>query len=177
MLIGLTSRNAAGKDEVARYLAKRHGFATFSLSDVLRHVLREKGTPVSRETLAAEGNRLRREKGPGALAELALLELEGKDKAVVISLRNPGEVEALRRREDFVLWGVDAPVGIRFRRAYKRGRPDDPLTLEQFIRQEAAELEGSETELQLDRVFQMSDKVLVNEGTLAELYAKVEELL
>ncbi|MBW7998118.1 MAG: hypothetical protein FVQ81_16420 [Candidatus Glassbacteria bacterium] len=177
MLIGLTSRNAAGKDEVADYLAERHGFARFSLSDVLRVELERAGKPITRENLTAEGNRLRAERGPGALAELALAGLEGRERAVVISIRNPGEVETLRQRDDFVLWGVDAPVGTRFRRAHKRRRPDDPLTLEQFIRQEQAELEGSGTEQQLDRVFGMSDVVIENDGTIEELHRKVEELL
>jgi dephospho-CoA kinase len=177
MLIGLTSRNAAGKDEVARYLVEHHGFRSFSLSDVLRRQLESNGTPISRETLTAEGNRLRGEKGPGALAEMALEELKNIDRAVVISIRNPGEVQTLRKRDDFVLWGVDASVGIRFQRAHKRRRPDDPLTLEQFIRHEITELEGSETEQQLIRVFEMSDKKIVNDGTLEELYSKVEELL
>jgi len=177
MLIGLTSRNAAGKDEVARYLVEHHGFRSFSLSDVLRRRLESSGTQISRETLTAEGNRLRREQGPGALAEIALKDLEGIDKAVVISIRNPGEVETLRRREDFVLWGVDASVGVRFQRAFRRRRPDDPMTLEQFIKHEITELEGSETEQQLVRVFEMSDRKIVNDGTLEELYSKVEELL
>jgi dephospho-CoA kinase len=154
-----------------------HGFRSFSLSDVLRRALERDGVALSRQTLAAEGNRLRAEKGPGALSILALEELESHDRAVVISIRNPGEVEALRARKDFVLWGVDAPVGIRFQRAFKRRRADDPLTLEQFIAQEEAELEGSETEQQLDAVFAMSDVVIANDGTLKELYNKLEELL
>ncbi len=177
MLIGLTSRNAAGKDAVANYLVEHHGFSSFSLSDVLRSALERTGVAISRETLAAEGNRLRAEKGPGALAALALEELEGHSRAVVISIRNPGEVEALRSRDDFVLWGVDAPVGIRFQRAFKRRRADDPLTLEQFIAQEQTELEGSETEQQLDAVFSLSDVVIDNGGTLEELHGKLEELL
>ncbi len=177
MLIGLTSRNAAGKDEVARYLAEHHGFRPFSLSDVLRRTLERAGVAISRESLAAEGNRVRAANGPGALAELALAELEGTPNAVVISIRNPGEVEALRRRKDFVLWGVDAPVKIRFRRALERRRADDPPTLEQFIAQEEAELEGSENEQQLNRVFEMSDMVIENDGPLEELHRKVEELL
>jgi len=162
---------------VARYLKDRHGFGSFSLSDVLRRALESTGVAISRETLAAEGNRLRTDKGPGALAKLALEELEEHADAVVISIRNPGEVEALRARQDFVLWGVDAPVGIRFQRAFKRRRADDPLTLEQFIAQEEAELEGSETEQQLDAVFAMSDVVIANDGTLEQLYSKLEELL
>ncbi|HUU30133.1 MAG TPA: AAA family ATPase [archaeon] len=177
MLIGLTSRNAAGKDEVARFLCQRHGFSYFSLSDVLREELKIRGLPVTRENLIEAGNALRLEKGPGALAEIALESLRDEQNAVVVSIRNPGEVEALRRRKDFILVGVDAPAGLRYQRARARGRTDDAATLEDFISQEKAEIEGSENEQQLDRCFRMSERVIVNDGTLEELYAKVEELL
>ena len=177
MLIGLTARNAAGKDEVARYLVGHHGYRYFSLSDVLRGELERKRVPVSRENLTAEGNALRGARGAGALARIALEALEGIDKAVVVSIRNPGEVEVLRERKDFILVGVDAPVEVRYRRAAARGRSDDARSLEDFIRQERAELSGGENEQQLERVFGMSDRVISNEGTLEDLYAKVEELL
>ena len=177
MLIGLTSRNAAGKDEVARYLVEHYGFVYYSLSDILRGELERKGLPVTRENLIARGNELRREKGAGVLAETALAELENVKEAVVVSIRNSGEVSALRTRDDFILVAVDAPVQLRFKRARARARSDDAKTLEEFIRDERAELAGSENEQQLERVFRMRDQLIVNDGTLKELYAKVEELL
>jgi dephospho-CoA kinase len=177
MLIGLTSRNAAGKDEVARCLVERHGFRYFSLSDVLREELVREGLPVTRENLIRKGNDLRLSQGPGVLAEKALETLREEEKAVVVSIRNPGEVEALRRRADFLLVGVDAPVELRFSRAKARGRTDDAASLEDFIRQEQAELAGDSHQQQLDRCFRMADRVLVNEGTLEELFSKVEKIL
>ncbi len=133
MLIGLTSRNAAGKDEVASFLVQRHGFAYFSLSDVLREVLKKRGLPVTRENLIEAGNKLRLEKGPGALAEIALESLKDKKDAVVVSIRNVGEIETLRKRGDFILVGVDAPVELRFQRARLRGRTDDHAPSTQFF--------------------------------------------
>ena len=177
MLIGLTSRNAAGKDEVARYLVEHHGFGYFSLSDILREELEKKGLPITRENLVAEGNAQRQAKGAGVLAEKALAGLESVKEAVVVSIRNPGEVDALRRREDFILVAVDAPVKLRYERARARSRSDDAKSLEEFIRDEQAELTGSENEQQLERVFRMSDLVVVNDSTLEELYAKVEDIL
>ena len=177
MLIGLTARNAAGKDVVARYLVEHHGFRYFSLSDILRGELERKGVPVTRENLTVEGNAQRSARGAGALARMALEALEGVDKAVVVSIRNPGEVDTLRTRQDFILVGVDAPVEVRYRRAAARSRSDDARSLEDFIRQEKAELAGGENEQQLERVFEQSDRVISNDGTLEELYAKVEELL
>jgi len=177
LLIGLTSRNAAGKDEVARYLVEHRGFVYFSLSDILREELKKKGLPVTRDNLIAEGNAQRKAKGAGVLAEIALAGLEGVKEAVVVSIRNPGEVDVLRRREDFILVGVDAPVHLRYERAKARSRSDDAKTLEEFIRDEQAELAGKENEQQLEEVFRMSDVVIVNDGTLEELYTKVEDIL
>lgn len=177
MLIGLTSRNAAGKDKVARYLVEHHAFGYFSLSDILRKELKKKGLPITRENLTAEGNAQRQAKGAGVLAERALAELEGVKAGVVVSIRNPGEVSTLRKRDDFILVAVDAPVQLRYERAKARSRSDDAKTLEEFIRDEQAELAGNENEQQLERVFRMSDLVIVNDSTLEELYAKVEELL
>ena len=177
MLIGLTSRNAAGKDEVARILEKKAGFVCFSLSDILRNELKKQGRKVTRENLTRIGNDLRKQAGPGVLGEMALEELKGVENAVVVSIRNPGEVEALRRRKDFILVGVDAPLEVRYSRAMKRARSDDALTYEQFMRQEQAELEGDIHQQQLRACFEMADRVIVNDGTLDELQHKVEELL
>ncbi len=177
MLIGLTARNAAGKDEVARLLVRRHGFRCFSLSDVLRAELGRRGLPVTRENLIEVGTALRREQGEGVLAEAALRELEGVAHAVVVSIRHPAEVEALRRREDFLLVGVDAPVELRWQRASRRGRSDDASSLEEFVRQEQREAAGCGPEQQLEACFSLSDRVIVNDRSLEELQARVRELL
>lgn len=177
MLIGLTSCNAAGKDEVARYLVQQRGFAYFSLSDILRRELDTRGLENTRENLIETGNEFREKLGAGALAEMALQALEQVAKAVVVSIRNPGEIEVLRRRKDFLLVGVNAPVKIRFERSRARGRPDDAQTLEQFEAQEQAELKGSHLQQQLSACFAMKDRLIVNDGTLEELNRKVEGLL
>lgn len=177
MLIGLTSRNAAGKDEVARWLFERAGFVYFSLSDILRRELTGLGREVTRENLIAMGNELRQSCGAGALGEMALDALKEVRDAVVVSIRNPAEVEALRKREDFLLAAVDAPLEVRYERARRRARSDDALSFEQFVRQEQAELEGDPHQQQLRACFEMADRVIVNDGTLEELYRKVEEIV
>jgi len=176
LLIGLTSRNAAGKDEVARYLVERRGFVYFSLSDILRRELEKRGLELTRENLTATGNELRGTRGPGVLGEMALSALEKIDNAVVVSLRNPAEIEALGKRPDFLLVAVDAPVEVRWQRVKKRARPDDAASWEQFIRQEQAELSDDPVKQQLDACFRLADRVIVNDGTLEDLHRKIEEL-
>ena len=94
MVIGLTGPNAAGKGEVAAWLVSR-GYTYHSLSDVLREELERRSLPPTRENLIAVGNELRAAEGAGALVARIGARLTGSD--VVDSIRNPSEVEALRR--------------------------------------------------------------------------------
>ncbi|HKY33503.1 MAG TPA: AAA family ATPase [Candidatus Polarisedimenticolia bacterium] len=174
MVIGITGPNAAGKGEVAAYLVAR-GFAYHSLSDVLREELDKQGLPPTRENLIARGNALRAEQGAGVLAERITPRLTGRD--VVDSIRNPAEVEVLRRRPGFVLLGVDAPMEERFRRAVARGRPGDGPGLEEFRAREARENSPDRTRQQLARTFAMADRTLRNDATLEVLHSRVEALL
>ena len=101
VLIGLTGRYASGKSTVVDFLVSK-GLASESCSDSIRAHLKQNGIEESRENLINGGNELRRLGGPGILAEMLIERLDGKH-AVIDSIRTPGEVEALREREDFIL--------------------------------------------------------------------------
>lgn len=177
MLIGLTGPNASGKGTVAKRLIEK-GFAYLSLSDCLREELSRKGMKVERERLLELGNELREKKGAGILAEMVLAKVEPDRSYVIDSIRHPGEVEVLRRRSDFYLVLVDAPVAVRFERARKRGREADPVTLEAFLALEKRELLGTgSTHQQLGRTMEMADYVLTNDGNLGALAAQVDRML
>jgi len=174
IIIGITGPNAAGKGEVAACLVAR-GFAYHSLSDVLREDLELRSVPPTRENLIAIGNELRAAGGAGVLAERILPRLGARD--VVDSIRNPSEVEVLRRLPGFRLVGVDAPLDVRFARAVSRGRPGDGPTLEEFRSKEARENSPDPSRQQLARTFAMADHTLSNEATLETLHQRVERLL
>ena len=174
MRIGLTGFNACGKGAVAQYLQKK-GFRTHSLSDVLREEARRLGKDEKRETMIELGNNLRRQFGPGVLALRLRPKLGELD--VVDSVRSPGEVEELNKIEGFFLVGVDAPVEVRFKRSLDRGRAGDAKTLEQFIEYENRENVKDSANQQLGECMKQADEVLVNDGTLRELFAKIDEML
>ena len=132
MIIGLTGANASGKGEAAEYL-KSKGFVYHSLSDTLREEAKVKGIEPSRENLIILGNKLRREKGPSILAELAIKKIKDKRNYIIDSIRSPFEIKALRQLKGFALIGIDAPVETRFNRILSRNRAGDPGTLEDFI--------------------------------------------
>ena len=173
-LIGLTGTNGAGKGEAAVFLGTR-GYACLSLSDVLREGLAARGLPASRDNLIVLGNELRGRFGPDVLARRTMDKVRGP--SVIDSIRNPREVEYLRRQEGFILIALDAPIEVRFARVQARGRDESAATLEAFRAKEEIEMAGSETGQQLAKCMTMADRRVVNDGTLEELWRKVEECL
>jgi dCMP deaminase len=174
LIIGLTGPNAAGKGEVAEIL-RRRGFACHSLSDVVREEAARRGLPPTREHLIRIGNELRLRHGAGILARRIGARLAGCD--VVDSIRNPSEVQTLRRRRGFVLVGVVAPRRLRYRRALRRARPGDPLTLREFTDKERRENSSSRHAQQLAATLALADLRVSNAGSLDELRRRVERLL
>ena len=177
MIIGLTGRNASGKGTVAEWLLAR-GFVYTSLSDAIRVWLREQGKEPSRDNLIWAGRTLRSQSGPGVLAERTLVALPTGQDALVDSVRNPAEVEVLRRRPDFALLEVCAAEAVRYERLQARGRAGDAANLEEFRRQEQAELaSGDAAAQQLIATAALADYRVDNNGERADLELQLENLM
>jgi dephospho-CoA kinase len=175
MLIGLTGRNASGKSTLVSWFAAK-GLVSVSCSDSIRSWLAKQGIEATREALIEGGRELRREGGPGVLAEMLLETLEGED-AVVDSIRTPAEVEALRSRGDFVLIEVRADEGQRWQRLQERSRFGDPSDRDTFVAQEEAEARADDEAGQaLDATASMADCLVINDGTIVDLEKKVEQI-
>lgn len=177
MIIGLTGRNAAGKGEVAAYLTSR-GFEYHSLSDEIRDEIRRRGLEITREVLIEVGNELRGRHGHGVLAERILQRLEPDRHYVVDSIRNPSEVEVLRRRKEFLLLAVQAEQAVRYERSSRRGREGAATTLEEFAREEEKELDSSDpANQQLLATERLADFTIRNDGTIEDLHRALDTVL
>ena len=174
LVLGVTGPNAAGKGEVSAYLLTL-GFATHSLSDIVREEAAARGLPPEREHLIRIGTLLREQGGLGVLAERLLPRLDGWD--VVDSIRNPAEVETLRQVPGFVLIGVDAPAALRFARSRLRARPGDPGSFAEFVARERQENSANPAGQQLRATFVLADRVIDNNGDLDLLHLKIDDLL
>jgi dephospho-CoA kinase len=174
-VIGLTGPNSSGKGETAEILVREHGYVPLSLSDLLREEARRRGLEPVRDVLIPLGNELRRLRGPGVLAEMALPRLT--PPALVDSIRNPAEVEVLRRIDGFLLIAIDAPVELRHERSMKRARPGDARTLDEFVEKERRENGSDPAAQQLTATAALADLTLCNEGSLDDLRRAVTALL
>lgn len=177
MIIGLTGKNGSGKGEAAKFLTES-GYEYHSLSDVVRDEIKSQKKDVTRERLIETANKLRRDFGAGVLAERILQKLGVEAHAVVDSIRNPFEVEALRRRRDFHLISVEAEPKMRFERLKDRNREGDPMTYEGFLELEAKEASSPDpTTQQLDRTATMADAIVYNNSTINDLREQMRQVI
>jgi len=177
MIIGITGKNGSGKTAVSEYLKSR-GFEYHSLSDAIREEIRKRELQITREVLIEVGNELREKFGPGVLAERLLPCLERDQNYVIDSIRNPQEVDALKKRSDFTLLALEAEQATRFERSRIRGRENAAQTLKQFAEEEARELDSNNpASQQLNATRQKADLVITNNGTLEELHRRLDAVL
>ncbi|MFZ5501540.1 MAG: deaminase, partial [Candidatus Micrarchaeota archaeon] len=155
---------------IAEYLQKK-GFYYYSLSDVIREEMKAEGKAATRESMIKKGNELRERFGPDILAVKLAQKMQADKNYVVDSIRNPAEVEALRKKGGFFLFYVTAPPQMRFERMKKREREEDPRTFAAFQEIEKLEMENAEkTKQNLKGTFALADRSITNDGDLNELY-------
>lgn len=171
--VGITGYNAAGKGAVAEFFM-RNGYTFISLSDLLREEAARLKLEPTRENLTNLGKEMRKKSTPGFLAELAILRMENNKKYIIDSIRHPDEINILRSHfKDFFLFGVDAPIALRFDRSQTRGRQENANTLEEFISRENKEKKNNPNSQQLHKCMEMCDELLMNDGSIEDLEKKI----
>ena len=179
MIIGLTGSLAAGKGVVSDFLKKK-GFVYLSLSDELRQEAKERKIELTRDNLQALGNQLREEEGFAVLAKLVSEKIINQEykKVIVDGIRNPAEIEELKKLKDFFIVSVDAPADIRFKRMVERNRESDPLDFEGFMRIDRKDKGEGESEggQAVSKCMALADFTLDNSGTFEEVQVKIDDL-
>ena len=175
MIIGIAGMPSSGKDTVAEIFEKK-GYKHISLSQVLRDMAKKQGIEPTTENLTEFGNSTRLKYGLGYLAKEALKEARGD--TVITSIRQPGEVDVLRKRKDFYLIAIDATLENRWKRLSARRRLGDPATLDEMKSIEKRQSKaGGSKDMQNDVVMEMADYYIDNNGTKEQLKKQVEETM
>lgn len=170
----------SGKGEIVKMLNER-GFRSISLSDIVRTEATARGLEHTREHLQRIGNELREKNGPGILGKRVreTIEREKPSDWVIDGIRNPAEWEEVRKLPRSQLLGVSASTDTIVQRLIARNREGGQLTKGQILEKLEREKglgeppEGQQVKKCLDLV----DFLILNEGTLGELAAKLEHFL
>lgn len=173
-IVCLTGMPGSGKSTVAESLKKK-GFSVIAMGDVVRDEAKRKNIEPTDINLGKLMLKLRREIGPGAIAQLMLNEIEKREvrgdanqNIVIDGVRSVPEVEILRTIGLVKLLSIHASANTRFDHLKKRARDDAPLNENDFGIRDKRELAVG-----ISEAIAMSDEMLSNNNlTVEELKEK-----
>lgn len=179
MIIGITGTDGSGKGTVVDYLVNQRDFAHYHGRKLFIQKIEEKGLEVNRANMRLVANEIRREGGNDAVVRLFLKQaVEREDKQIIIdSVRAIAEAETLKK-EGGILLAVDADQTLRYKRIQARASESDHVSFEEFKRHEELEMNDPDPHgMQKQKVIEMADYVIENNGTLEELHREIEKVL
>jgi len=176
MIIGLTGRISSGKGFIKDFLEKI-GFEYCTISDVIREEAAKRGIEITRKNLQDLGNEVRNKEGVGGWVRRLIEKMDLNKNYIVDGIRNPGEVEELRKLNNFFLIAVDAPQEKRYERLRLRAKPSDPKTWEGFLEIDIRDFgEDDPKGQQVCKCMEMADFFIFNNSDLEVLMKRVKEV-
>lgn len=166
----------SGKGTVAKYIAEKYKGNYYRFSTMLRDILDRLHLEQSRANLPKLSVALREAFGEDIFDKVMIGDIEKDENEIIVvdGMRRLKDVESLRNIAGFKLIYVDAELENCYRRIVKRNQyvGDSEETLEQFKKEHQ-----DEPETQIRALKDISDFAVENNGTLDELYAKVDEII
>ncbi len=140
-IVAITGMPGAGKSTAAQALVAK-GWKRVVMGDVIREETKRRGLEPDSKNTGEVMKQLREERGKAAVAELCLdaIMRTGSDRVVVDGIRSMSEVETFRKAANVMLVTVHASSKRRFALLRERGRSDDPLKHEMFLKRDEREL-------------------------------------
>jgi dephospho-CoA kinase len=176
-IIGIAATIGAGKNTACSYIMKKYGYQMIVMGDLVREAARELGLKPNRENLQKVQKIYTDKHGLDYWARETIKKIrkEGWEKVLINGIRRPEDAKVPKEEfgKDFVLILIDATPEIRFARLKKRARIGDPKTWEEFERQEMNEWKL----FRFKRMLSYVDYRVENNGTLEELYERIDELI
>ena len=181
IIIGVIGQIASGKGILVKYLNEKLGFTSYSLSSIVHDELKKKGTiKFTRKTLQDKGDELRRGYGNNILARriIKAIKEQKKDRIVIEGIRNPAEIEFLKKNKNFILIGVKANRKLRFQRLLSRGKEWDPKDYNDFLKTDRRDLGiGQEKSgQQVGKCLAYCDYMLTNSKNIKDFEKKIKKL-
>jgi dephospho-CoA kinase len=181
LILGVVGQIASGKGVLVKYLTEKLGFTPFSLSSIVHDELKKtEMVKITRQTLQDVGDELRRVYGDEVLAQriIKAINEQKKDRIVIEGIRNPAEIEFLKKNQNFILIGVKANRELRFKRVLSRGKEWDPKNYQDFLKVDKRDLGVGQGESgqQVKKCLAYCDYILMNNKDLGDFEKKIKKL-
>lgn len=179
IIVWITWTLGAGKGTIVDYLVQKKWFQHLSVRAYLTEEVVRRGMPINRDSMVNVANDLRATYSSSYIAEQLYEQAKISNKNTIIeSLRTVGEVEALKDKENFYFFAIDADPKIRYERAVLRWSETDHVSYEEFISNEQREMTNTDpTKQNVAKCMEMADHVFTNNWTLEELHQQIEEVI
>jgi len=101
-----------------------------------------------------------------------------RDRVVIEGIRNPAEIEFLKKNKNFILIGVKANRKLRFQRLLSRGKEWDPKNYNDFIKVDRRDLGVGQQKSgqQVGKCLAYCDYMLMNNKDIKDFEKKIEKL-
>ena len=146
------------------------------MKDILRKEAEKKGIQPTRENLQKLGNEVKESMGNGILSRLLVEQAEEKD-IIADGIRTLDEMKELRKYNDVIVIGIDAPQELRYKRLEKRKRKGDPISFEEFKKIDDHENSGKTKGQEINNCLREADYRIINDSNISKLKKSVLELL
>ena len=169
IVIVITGLPGSGKT-IASDVARELGLPVVTMGDIIREEAVRSGIPSSMASVT-----LRLRGGTRYIAYRILEKVPRSSSTVVIDgARSIREIETIEEAlsAKAILIYVVAPWRLRFERLLKRGRPDDPRTMEDFLMRDLRELKYG-----LGDLIARADYILINDSSIEEFREKARRII
>jgi len=174
-VLGLVGETGSGKDTFCQYFKKKFKKVyCFRFSDPLTQALRIFFDEVKKEDQQWLAISLRKRFGSNILGEAIAKRIKTIKKGIIIldGLRVFEEYEMIKDLGGKIIY-ITATPKVRWQRIQdRREKKDDKVSFEKFL-----EIEKAKTENLIGKIGKKADFKIENNGTLGELYQKLDELL
>lgn len=178
-IIGITGTIGAGKGTIVDYLISHHRFLHFSVRGFLLKEIEKRGMAHNRDSMVLVANELRANHSPSYIIDCLYEEAAASGgNCVIESIRTPGEVDSLRKKDGFTLFAIDARPELRYKRIVLRDSETDHISFDTFKDNEKREMDSTDPNKQnLRKCIDMSDFLFINDGSREDLYSELENVI
>jgi len=174
VVVGVAGMPGSGKGAFRRTLQKM-GYPVVIMGDEVREEAKRRNLKPTPENLGKIMLQLRESEGPAAVAKRCIPKLNKTTERIVgvDGIRSLHEVEEFRKHfPNFILIFIHSSPKTRYQRLFRRRRSDDPKSWETFMERDLRELG-----IGMGAVIAAADHMIVNEGTIAQLKKKIQQVL
>ncbi len=136
------------------------------MGDVVREEARKRGLPTDLNTLMSIAKELREREGPAAIALRIAEKIKSINRNMIAidGARSFHEIEVFKKMGNVYIMAIHASPRTRFKRLFKRGRPDDPKSLKELRKRDLTELSFG-----LGSLIALADYMIINEKDIKHL--------